>query len=49
MATIISDSSNAAYNGLLSTASGFWRAEAYNLGMFSTTQLALTSTRTIWL
>lgn len=31
----------------LSTASGFWRAESYNLGMFSTTQLALTSTRTI--
>ncbi len=34
-------------NTSLSTASGFYRAEAYNIGMFSTTDLALTSTRTI--
>lgn len=31
----------------LSTASGFYRVESSNLGMFSTTDLALTSTRTI--
>jgi hypothetical protein len=31
----------------LSTTNGFYRAEAFNLGMFSTTDLALSSTRTI--
>lgn len=31
----------------LATANGFYRAEAFNLGMFSTTDLALSTTRTI--
>jgi hypothetical protein len=42
MAVIVSNGATS-----LSTASGFYRAEAHNLGMFSTTELALSSTRTI--
>jgi hypothetical protein len=42
MAVIISNGATS-----LSTASGFYRVEAHNLGMFSTTDLALSSTRTI--
>lgn len=42
MAVIVSNGATT-----LATASGFYRAEAYNLSMFSTTVLALSSTRTI--
>ena len=42
MAVIVS---NGATN--LSTASGFYRAESYNLSSYSTTYLVLSSTRTI--
>lgn len=41
---IISDSTNASYDGKLSTASGFYRVEAHNLGFDSTTTLALPQT-----
>lgn len=48
MAVIVSDSNNASYDGYLATASGFYRAEAYNLGSSSTTAaLALTTARII--
>ena len=46
MAIIVSDSSNASYDGKLSTASGFYQAEAYNLGFLSTGHLAISSART---
>lgn len=42
MAVVISNGATT-----LATASGFYRVEAHNLGMWSATQLALTSTRTI--
>ena len=42
MAVIVSNGATT-----LATASGFYRAESYNLSMFSTTLLALSSTRTI--
>ena len=47
MAVIISDNTNASYDGNLSTVNGFYRVEAYNLGSGSTTSLALSSTRYI--
>jgi hypothetical protein len=48
MAVIVADSNNGAYTtGGLSVANGFYRAEAFNMGMFSTTTLALTTARTI--
>lgn len=46
MSVIVSDSNNASYNGLLSTANGWYRAEASNLGSWGT-PLSLSSTRTI--
>ena len=47
MAVIIADSANASYNGNLSTANGFYRVEANNLGLNSATSLSLGTTRTI--
>ncbi len=47
MAVIVSDSANPAYDGGLATVNGFYRAEAYNMGMMHGTTLALTSARTI--
>jgi hypothetical protein len=44
---IVSDSRNAEYDGNLSTASGFYAAEAWNLGAYSTTTLAISTPRTI--
>ena len=44
---IVSDSNNGSYNGLLSTANGFYRAEAWNLGIASTTKLAVSTPRYI--
>lgn len=46
MSVIVSDSRNASYDGYLATANSFYRAEAYNLGSYSTTALALTTYRT---
>ena len=37
MAVIVFDNTNAAYNGLLSTANGAYRAEAYNLNIYNGT------------
>ena len=42
MAVIVSNGATT-----LATASGFYRAEAYNLSPYSTTMLALSSTRTL--
>lgn len=44
---IVSDSNNAAYDSFLSTTNGFYAAEAWNLGVFSTTQLAISTPRYI--
>lgn len=44
---VVSDSNNSSYNGLWSTANGWYRAEAYNLGVTSTTVLSLTTARPI--
>ena len=44
---IVSDSSNGSYNGLLSTANGFYRAEAWNLSMLSNTYLPISTVRYI--
>jgi len=44
---IVSDSNNASYDGNLSTANGFYAAEAWNLGAYSTTTLAISTPRTI--
>lgn len=47
MALIISDNTNANYDGNLSTANAWYRVEAQNLGSNSTTVLGLGTTRTI--
>lgn len=44
MSVIVSDSGNAAYDGNLSTANAFYRAEAYNLGCYSATSTSLSAT-----
>jgi hypothetical protein len=44
---IVSDSTNAAYDGYLSTTNGFYAAEAWNLGANSTTALAVSTARYI--
>jgi hypothetical protein len=45
MAVIVSDNRNASYNGKLSTASSFYRAEAWNLGAHNQTAYLTLSTR----
>ncbi len=45
MTVIVSDSNNASYDGLLATANGFYRAESYNLGVGSSTSLAVSTPR----
>ena len=47
MSVIVFDANNPSYNGNLETANGAYKASGYNLGAFSTTRLALTSTRNI--
>lgn len=44
---IVSDSNNAAYDGKLGTVNGWYQAEAYNLGVFTTTVTLLSTVRTI--
>jgi hypothetical protein len=47
MAVIVSDSRNTSYDGKLSTANGFYRAEAYNLTAENSTTLSVSTTRNI--
>jgi hypothetical protein len=47
MSVIVSDSRNASYDQGLATANGFFRAEAYNLGMNAQTGSALNTFRTL--
>jgi len=44
MGVIVADSTNASYNGNLSTANGFYRAEAHNLGFVGTSIVNLNTT-----
>lgn len=44
---IVADSNNPAYDSFLSTTNGFYAAEAWNLGIASTTQLAISTPRYI--
>jgi hypothetical protein len=46
MSVIVADSRNATYDGKLSTANGFYRAEAYNMSCFSATSVTLGTTPT---
>ena len=46
MAVIVSDSRNVNYDTYLATANSFYRAEAYNLGSYAPTGVALTTFRT---
>lgn len=47
MAIVLSDSANGSYDGNLHTANGLYRVEAANMSMASTTDLSLSTTRTI--
>lgn len=47
MTVIVADANNATYDGNLSTVNGFYRAEAYNLGAFHATAVALNVARYI--
>ncbi len=47
MAVLVSDSNNPDYDGKLSTANGFYRAEAYNAALYNNTNLLLTTPRYI--